>query len=113
MSESQNLVQQIQEQTIKSVQDFYGESLGRIKSQLQGDRSQLESLAEQIPDEEAQIQEMADSYAMIEESFDRAVQDLGVEDAVSQALQQAQEAVGQMTGQAEEAAGAVTGDEDK
>ena len=110
MSESQNLVQQIQEQTIKSVQDFYGESLGRIKSQLQGDRSQLESLAEQIPDEEAQIQEMADSYAMIEKSFDKAVQDLGVEDAVSQALQQAQEAVGQVAGQAEEAAGAVTGD---
>jgi hypothetical protein len=115
MSESQNLVQQIQEQTIKSAQDFYGESLGRINSQLQGDRSQLESLAEQIPDEEAQaqIQEMADSYTVIEESFDKAVQDLGVEDAVSQALQQAQEAVGQVAGQAEEAAGAVTGDEDK
>ena len=53
---------------------------------------------------------MADSYAMIEKSFDKAVQDLGVEDAVSQALQQAQEAVGQVAGQAEEAAGAVTGD---
>ena len=105
MSESQNLVQQIQEQTIKSAQDFYGESLGRIKSQLQGDRSQLESLAEQIPDEEAQaqIQEMADSYTVIEESFDKA----------GQALKQAQEAVGQVAGQAEEAAGAVTGDEDK
>jgi Uncharacterized protein conserved in bacteria (DUF2188) len=105
MSESQNLVQQIQEQTIKSAQDFYGESLGRINSQLQGDRSQLESLAEQIPDEEAQaqIQEMADSYTVIEESFDKT----------GQALQQAQEAVGQVAGQAEEAAGAVTGDEDK
>jgi hypothetical protein len=110
MSESQNLVQQIQEQIIKSAQDFYGESLGRINSQLQGDRSQLESLAEQIPDEEAQIQEMADSYAMIGESFDKGVRDLGVEDAVSQALQQAQEAAGQVAGQAEEAAGAVTGD---
>jgi hypothetical protein len=44
---------------------------------------------------------------VIEESFDKAVQDLGVEDAVSQALQQA---VGQVAGQAEEAAGAVTGD---
>ena len=110
MSESQNLVQQIQEQTIKSAQDFYGESLGRINSQLQGNRSQMESLAEQIPDEEAQIQEMADSYTVIEELFDKAVQDLRVEDAVSQALQQAQEADAQMTGQAEEAAGAITGD---
>jgi pyruvate/2-oxoglutarate dehydrogenase complex dihydrolipoamide acyltransferase (E2) component len=107
MSESQNLAQQIQEQTLRTAQNFYGESLGRIKSQLQGDRSQLESLAEQISQEEAQaqIQEMADSYAVIEESFDQAVQDLGVEDAVSQALQQAQEAVGQVAGQAQEAAG--------
>ena len=115
MSESQNLVQQIQEQTIKSAQNFYGESVGRINSQLQGNRSQLESLGEQIPDEEAQaqIQEMADSYAVIEESFDKAVQDLGVEVAVSQALQQVQEAVGQVAGQAEDAAGTVTGDEDK
>jgi hypothetical protein len=53
---------------------------------------------------------MADAYSVIEESFDKAVQDLGVEEAVSQALQQAQEVDGQMTGQAEEAAGAVTGD---
>ena len=53
---------------------------------------------------------MDDAHLVIEEMFDKAVQDLGVEDAVSQALQQAQEAVGQMTGQAEEAAGAVTGD---
>jgi hypothetical protein len=50
------LTKQIQEQIIESVQDFYGESLGRIQSQLQGDRCQLESLAEQIPDEEAQAQ---------------------------------------------------------
>jgi hypothetical protein len=107
------LVQQIQEQTIKSAQNFYGESLGRINSQLQGNRSQLESQGEQIPDEEAQIQEMADSYAVIEESFDKAVQDLGVEVAVSQALQQVHEALVQVAGQAEEAAGTVTGDEDK
>ena len=107
MSESQNLAQQIQEQTIKSAQDFYGASLGRIKSQLQGDRSQLESLAEQVPQEEAQaqIQELADSYAVIEESFDQAIQDLGLQDVVSQALQQAQEAVGQVAGQAQEVAG--------
>lgn len=106
MSESQNLVQQIREQTVKTAQDFYGESLGRIKSQLQNDRAQLESLAEQVPDEEAQaqIQEMADSYTVIEESFDQAVQDLGLEGAVSQALQQAQETIGQVAGQAQEAA---------
>jgi len=107
----QNLAQQIQEQTLRTAQNFYGESLGRIKGQLQGDRSQLENLAEQVPQEEAQaqFQEMADSYAAIEESLDQAAQDLGVEDAVSQALQQAQEAIGQVAGQAQEAAGQVTG----
>jgi hypothetical protein len=35
----QNLTQQIQEQTLRTAQNFYGESLGRIKGQLQGDRS--------------------------------------------------------------------------
>ena len=106
----QNLTQQIQEQTLKTAQNFYGESLGRIKGQLQGDRSQLENLAEQIPQEEAQtqIQEMADSYVAIEESLDQAAQDLGVEEEVSQVLQQAQEAIGQVAGQAQEAAGQVT-----
>jgi len=110
MSESQNLQQQIQEQTIQSAQDFYGESLGRIKSQLQNDRAQLESLAEQMPSEEAQaqIQELIDSYEAIESSLDQSAQDLGVEDAVNQALQQAQEAAGQATQQAQEAAGQVT-----
>jgi pyruvate/2-oxoglutarate dehydrogenase complex dihydrolipoamide acyltransferase (E2) component len=108
---TQNLQQQIQQQTIQSAQDFYGESLGRLKSQLQTDRAQLESLAEQVPSEEAQaqIQELVDSYEAIESSLDQSAQDLGVVDAVNQALQQAQEAVGQVAGQAQEAAGQVTG----
>jgi pyruvate/2-oxoglutarate dehydrogenase complex dihydrolipoamide acyltransferase (E2) component len=108
---AQNLQQQIQQQTIQGAQDFYGESLGRIKSQLQSDRAQLESLAEQMPSEEAQaqIQELVDSYEAIESSLDESAQDLGVEDAVNQALQQAQEAVGEVAGQAQEAAGQVTG----
>src|SRR5215216_1238955 len=110
MSESQNLQQQIQEQTIQSAQDFYGESLGRIKSQLQNDRAQLESLAEQMPSEEAQaqIQELIDSYEAIESSLDQSAQDLGVEDAVNQALQQAQEAAGGADQQAQETAGQAT-----
>jgi pyruvate/2-oxoglutarate dehydrogenase complex dihydrolipoamide acyltransferase (E2) component len=107
VSESaQNLQQQIQQQTIQSAQDFYGESLGRLKSQLQTDRAQLESLAEQVPSEEAQaqIQELVDSYEAIESSLDQSAQDLGVMDTVNEALQQAQEAVGQVAGQAQEAA---------
>src|SRR5215211_526779 len=47
--------------------------------------------AEQVPNEEAQaqIQEMVDSYVELEESLDQSAQDLGVTDAVNQALQQA------------------------
>jgi pyruvate/2-oxoglutarate dehydrogenase complex dihydrolipoamide acyltransferase (E2) component len=105
--DAQNLTQQIQEQTLRIAQDFYGESLGRLKGQLQSDRSQLENLAEQVPSEEAQaqIQEMVDSYTAIEESLDQAAQDLGVQDAVNQAVQQAQEAAGQAAQGAQEAAG--------
>ena len=108
MSEgAQNLQQKIQQQTIQSAQDFYGESLGKLKSQLQTDRAQLESLAEQMPSEEAQaqIQELVDSYEAIESSLDQSAQDLGVEDAVNQAFQQVREAVGKVAGQAQEVVG--------
>jgi pyruvate/2-oxoglutarate dehydrogenase complex dihydrolipoamide acyltransferase (E2) component len=106
----QNLSQQIQEQTVSSAQGFFGESLGRLKGQLQSDRAQLESLTEQIPDEEAQaqIQEMVDTFSEIENSLDQGAQDLGIEDAVNQALQQAQDTAGQVAGQAQQAAGQVT-----
>ena len=106
----QDLSQQIQEQTVSSAQDFFGESLGKLKGQLQSDRAELESLVEQIPDEEAQaqIQEMVDTFSEIENSLDQGAQDLGIEDAVNQALQQAQDTAGQVAGQAQQAAGQVT-----
>jgi hypothetical protein len=89
-----------------SAQEFYGNSLGKLKGQLQGDRSQLESLIEQVPSEEVQarIQELIDSYSAIENSVDQVAQDLEIEDVVNQAAQQAQEAVGQVEQQAQEAA---------
>jgi pyruvate/2-oxoglutarate dehydrogenase complex dihydrolipoamide acyltransferase (E2) component len=106
---AQNLLQQIQQQTIQSAQDFFGESLGRIKGQLQSDRAELESLVEQVPQEEAkqQIQELVDSYSAIEDSVDQTAQGLGITDTVNQALQQVQEAVGQVAGQAGQAAQGV------
>lgn len=63
-----NLRQRIQEQTVRSARDFYGDSLGRLKDRLQGDRAQLEDLAEQLPegDAQAQIRDMVDSYSKIE-----------------------------------------------
>jgi hypothetical protein len=108
MSEgAQNLIQQIQQQTVHSVQDFFAKSLGSIKGQLQSNRAQLESLSEQLPEGDAQalVQEMVDSYYEIENTLDQVTQDLGIEDVVNQAVQQAQEAVGQVAGQAQQAAG--------
>jgi molecular chaperone GrpE (heat shock protein) len=99
----QDLSQQVQEQTVNSAQGFFGESLGRLKGQLQSERAQFESLAEQAPDEQAQaqIQEMVDSYESLESSLDQSAEDLGLTEDVNQALEQAQQAAG---GQQEEEA---------
>jgi pyruvate/2-oxoglutarate dehydrogenase complex dihydrolipoamide acyltransferase (E2) component len=86
---------------MQSAQDFYGDSLGRIKGQAQNDRAQLESLMEQSPPEaQAQLQEMVDSYTEIEGTVDQAASDQGVDDAVGDVAQQAQDAAGQVTDQA-------------
>jgi pyruvate/2-oxoglutarate dehydrogenase complex dihydrolipoamide acyltransferase (E2) component len=101
VSEVQNLQQQIQQQIMQSAKGFYGDSLGRLKGQLQNDRAQLESLMEQSPPEaQAQLQEMIDSYTEIEGTLDQAAHDQGLDDVVSDAAQQAQDALGQVTDQA-------------
>jgi hypothetical protein len=86
----QSLRQQIQQRATQSAQDFYGNSVGGIKSRIQNDRAQLESLAQQMGegDAKAQIQEMIDSYNELESSMDQATQEQGVQRAVSQAAQQ-------------------------
>jgi hypothetical protein len=87
-----NLRQRIQEQTVRSARDFYSDSLGQLEGMLRGDRAQLEDLAEQLPegDAEAQVRYMAGSYSKIEESLHRAARDLGAEYAVDEAARQAQ-----------------------
>jgi hypothetical protein len=103
---------EIKDQTVsRSAQDYYGHSLGKLKGQLQGDRSQLENLAEQVPQEEvqAQIQEMIDSYTATEEAIDQAAQDLGVQDMVNQEAQQAQDTAQGAAQQAQEIAGQAVG----
>jgi hypothetical protein len=88
-----SLRQRIQEQTVRSAREFYGDSLGRLENMLQGDRAQLEDLAEQLPegDAEAQVRDMAGSYSKIEESLRWVARDLGAEDAAGEAVRQAQE----------------------
>jgi RNA binding exosome subunit len=95
----QNLTQEIQEQTVNSAKDFYGNALGQVKGQLESSRSELEGLMEQLPesqeDARAQLQELIDSYESITNAVDEAAQTQGVEDTVQGAVDQAQEAAGQ------------------
>jgi UDP-sulfoquinovose synthase len=67
-------VQRIQEQTARSIRDFYDDSIGRLKDLVQSDRSHLEGLAERLPRGEARarVQEMIDSYSSIEGLLERA-----------------------------------------
>ena len=71
---ARTLIQRTQEQTARSIRDFYGDSIGRLKGRVQSDRSQLAALAERLPPGEAQarVQGMIDSYLAIEGSLDRA-----------------------------------------
>jgi DNA polymerase sigma len=48
--QGQNLTQQIQEQVQKSAEDFFGHSLGSIKTQLATQRSQLEEIVQMLPE---------------------------------------------------------------
>src|ERR671912_402608 len=87
----------MQQQATQNAQNFYGQSIGRVKSQVQNYRSQLEEFSQQVPegDAQAQIQEMIDSYMEIESSMDQAAQDLGVEDTMNQAAEQTQQQIQQ------------------
>ena len=100
----QSLQQQMQQQATQSAQDFYGNSVGGIKSRIQDDRAQLESFVQQMPqgDAQAQVQGMIDSYNEIENSMDQAAQEQGVEDTMSQALLQTQQSVNGAAQQAQE-----------
>jgi hypothetical protein len=93
-----NLRRWIQEQTVQSARNFYDDSLRRLEGILQGDRAQLEDLAEQLPEggAERRIQDMAGSYSTIEKSLYRAARVGGAEAVVGEAARQArEEAVGE------------------
>src|SRR3712207_1782791 len=120
-----NLQQQNLQAATQNAQNFYGQSIGSLRSQVQNYRSQLEQYSQQISDgdAQAQIQEMVDSYIELESSIDQAAQDMGVEDQMNQAAeqtqqqimqtaqgaaQQVQDTAGQAVGQAQQAAGQAT-----
>jgi type VI protein secretion system component VasK len=110
--QGQNLTQQIQEQVQKSAEDFFGNSLGSIKTQLATQRSQLEEIVQMLPESQeegrAQLEQLLSSYESLENSLDEVAQEQGLQETVNQAAQQAQEAAGQATEQAQEVAGQAT-----
>ena len=125
MTQGLNLQQQLQQLSQQSAQDFYAESIGSLKSQIQNYREQLEQYSQQLPEGEtkAQIEEMTDYYYELEGSIDQAAQDQGIQDQVNEAAQstqqkmtefaqgaaqQVQDAAGQATDQAQQLAGQAT-----
>ena len=89
-----NLEQQNLQAATENAQNFYGQSIGSLKSQVQNYREQLEQFSQQLPeDSQAQVQEMIDSYIELESSMDQAAQDVGVQDQMEQAAQQTQQQI--------------------
>ena len=102
MSEGTQTVQQQtqDEQYLQQAQDFFGQSMGRIKGQMQSDSAQLQSFMQQLPpDAQAQVQEMTDSYSQFEGTIDQAAQDAGVQDSLEESAQQARQNADQASGQ--------------
>ena len=101
---TQNVQQQSQEdQYLQQAQDFFAQSIGRIKGRMQSDSAQLESIMQQLPEGlRAQVQEMTDSYAQFEGVMDQAAQE--ARQNADQATGQGQEPVEQAADQAEEVA---------
>jgi YD repeat-containing protein len=97
---TQNLQQQTQDQYLQEAQNYFAQSMGRIKGQMQSDSAQLESVMQQLPEESwATIQEMTDSYTQFEGTIDQAAQDAGVQDALEEAAQQARQSADETSGQ--------------
>ena len=110
--QGQNLAQQIQEQVQQSAENYFGDSLGEIKSQLATHRSQLQEIIEMLPESQeegrAQLEQLLNSYEELENSLDEVAKEQGLQDTVNEAAQQAQEAAGQATEQAQETADQAT-----
>jgi hypothetical protein len=98
MTEQVQESQQTQdEQYLEQARVFFARSMGRIKGQMQSDGAQLQGFMQQLPpNEQAQLQEMTDSYSQFEGTIDQAAQVAGVEDAANEAAQQTNEQVQQL-----------------
>src|SRR3712207_470204 len=119
MTQGLNLQQQLQQLSQQSAQDFYAQSVGSLKSQIQNYREQLEQYSEQLPDGDAkaQVQEMVDYYYELEGSIDQAAQEQGIQDQVEEAAQSTQEKMTEFAQgaaqQAQDVAGQAAGQADR
>jgi pyruvate/2-oxoglutarate dehydrogenase complex dihydrolipoamide acyltransferase (E2) component len=80
--------QMVQQQTMKLAQEFFGDSVGELKEQIQQSRATLEDLPQQIPggdDESFQMlfQELMDNYEKIEGCLAEAEQNVSELDTES------------------------------
>ena len=109
--QGQDLRQRIEEQVQQTAEDYFGESIGSIKAQLANQRSQLQEIVQMLPESQesgrAQLEQLLGSYEELENNLDEVAQEQGVQEAVNQAAQQAQETAGQAQEGAEQAQGTV------
>ena len=89
--QGQDLRQRIEEQVQQTAEDFFGESMGSIKTQLANQRSQLQEIVEMLPESQesgrAQLEQLLGSYEELENNLDEVAQEQGVQEAVNQAAQ--------------------------
>lgn len=89
-----NLAGEVQGQILDSARDFFGESIGALKGRLENDRSQLQSLLDNLPesqeDTRSQLQKLVGSYEDVQYILDRVTQKQEVEDAVERVVQRVQ-----------------------
>lgn len=86
--------EELRDRYVSFAKDFYGSTLDQAKGQLENDRSELEGLLEQLPEDQeearAHIQELLDSFDSIVSVLDEAAQQ-GQPEITSAAAQRAQE----------------------
>ncbi len=104
--DAQNLAGEVREQILESARDFFGESIGALKGRLESDRSQLQSLLDNLPesqeDARSRLQKRVGSYEDVQYILDRVTQKQEVQDTVERTVQQIQGAVGEEDGQAQQ-----------
>ncbi len=85
----------IQDQTLSSAIEFFGNSVGFLKERLECDRTQIQSLLKRLSnsqeEDRSQLQKLVGSYEDVEYILDLVIQKQGVEYLVEQTRETAEE----------------------